>query len=208
MVTYSIPMAGFPVLSGHAGVDIFTEVRPGAEDIAPGDHMVLSFIPSGEGAPSCQTDLRNLCDLGASLLGGTPVSDGKFRIQSRGQNVYSMPLLGRFPPYMVVHRRMRSSPERYIFAIDPVEWKRDQNLKRDAPHVCLDINAALMGVGEGHLRADGQKVVISVDKLEGADIDSYLSLAAKGDACVLTAIGSLIDTQVNANLTMLTLSTE
>ena len=48
--------------------------------------------------------MRNLCDLGAGLLSGAAVSDGTFRIQARGQNVFPMTLLGTFSPYMVVHR--------------------------------------------------------------------------------------------------------
>ena len=46
LVTGGIPMAGFPVLGGHEGAGIVTEVGPGVEDLAPGDHVVLSFIPS------------------------------------------------------------------------------------------------------------------------------------------------------------------
>ena len=37
---------------------------------------------------------------------------------------------------------------RYIFAIDPVEWKRDQALKFGATHVYPDINAAMVGIAE------------------------------------------------------------
>ena len=65
LVTGGIPMAGFPVLGGHEGAGIVTEVGPGVEDLAPGDHVVLSFIPSCGTCPSCQAGLRNLCDLGA-----------------------------------------------------------------------------------------------------------------------------------------------
>lgn len=64
LVTGGIPMAGFPVLGGHEGAGIVTEVGPGVEDIAPGDHVVLSFIPSCGQCPTCQAGLRNLCDLG------------------------------------------------------------------------------------------------------------------------------------------------
>ena len=35
LVTGGIPMAGFPVLGGHEGAGIVTEVGPGVEDIAP-----------------------------------------------------------------------------------------------------------------------------------------------------------------------------
>ena len=104
LVTGGIPMAGFPVLGGHEGAGIVTEVGPGVEDIAPGDHVVLSFIPSCGACPSCQAGLRNLCDLGAGLLGGHAVSDGTHRIHAKGQPVFPMTLLGTFSPYMVVHK--------------------------------------------------------------------------------------------------------
>ena len=63
------------------GAGIVTEVGHGVEDIAVGDHVVLSFIPSCGKCPSCQAGLRNLCDLGAGLLAGTAVSDGTFRFR-------------------------------------------------------------------------------------------------------------------------------
>lgn len=44
LVTGDIPMAGFPVLGGHEGAGIVTEVGPGVDDFAPGDHVVLAFI--------------------------------------------------------------------------------------------------------------------------------------------------------------------
>lgn len=260
LVTGDIPMAGFPVLGGHEGAGIVTEVGPGVDDFAPGDHVVLAFIPSCGKCPSCQTGMRNLCDLGAGLLAGESVTDGSFRIQARGQNVYPMTLLGTFSPYMVVHRSSVvkidpsvpfevaclvgcgvttgygsavrtadvrpgddvaivglggvgmaalqgavSAGARYVFAVEPVEWKRDQALKFGATHVYPDINAALMGIAEVTYGLMAQKVIITVGKLDGADVDSYLTITAKGGTCVLTAIGSLVDTQVTLNLAMLTL---
>lgn len=260
LVTGDIPMAGFPVLGGHEGAGIVTEVGPGVDDFAPGDHVVLAFIPSCGKCPSCQAGMRNLCDLGAGLLAGESVTDGSFRIQARGQNVYPMTLLGTFSPYMVVHRSSVvkidpsvpfevaclvgcgvttgygsavrtadvrpgddvaivglggvgmaalqgavSAGARYVFAVEPVEWKRDQALKFGATHVYPDINAALMGIAEVTYGLMAQKVIITVGKLDGADVDSYLTITAKGGTCVLTAISSLVDTQVTLNLAMLTL---
>ncbi|CNY69179.1 NDMA-dependent alcohol dehydrogenase [Mycobacterium tuberculosis] len=260
LVTGDIPMAGFPVLGGHEGAGIVTEVGPGVDDFAPGDHVVLAFIPSCGKCPSCQAGMRNLCDLGAGLLAGESVTDGSFRIQARGQNVYPMTLLGTFSPYMVVHRSSVvkidpsvpfevaclvgcgvttgygsavrtadvrpgddvaivglggvgmaalqgavSAGARYVFAVEPVEWKRDQALKFGATHVYPDINAALMGIAEVTYGLMAQKVIITVGKLDGADVDSYLTITAKGGTCVLTAIGSLVGTQVTLNLAMLTL---
>ena len=204
--------------------------------------------------------MRNLCDLGAGLLNGAAVSDGTFRIQARGQNVFPMTLLGTFSPYMVVHKSsvVKIDPSipfevaclvgcgvttgygsatksadvrpgddvaivgiggvgmaalqgavnagaRRIFAIDPVEWKRDQALKFGATHVYPDINAALMGMAEATYGLMAQKVIVTVGELKGEDIDNYINITSKGGTCVLTAIGSLLDTNVTLNLAMLTL---
>jgi S-(hydroxymethyl)glutathione dehydrogenase / alcohol dehydrogenase len=104
LVTGSMQMAGFPVLGGHEGAGIITEVGPGVQDLKPGDHVVLSFIPSCGKCRSCQAGRRNLCDLGMYLPSGQSVSDGSFRIQARGRDVYPMSLLGTFSPYAVVHQ--------------------------------------------------------------------------------------------------------
>ena len=127
LVTGGIPMGGFPVLGGHEGAGIVTEVGPGVEDIAPGDHVVLSFIPSCGKCPSCQAGLRNLCDLGAGLLDGAAVSDGTFRIKARGQNVFPMTLLGTFSPYMVVHKSLGGEDR----PVDPVRGGLPGRLRRD-----------------------------------------------------------------------------
>ena len=260
LVTGGIPMGGFPVLGGHEGAGIVTEVGPGVEDLAPVDHVVLSFIPSCGHCPTCQSGLRNLCDLGAGLLGGAAVSDGTFRIQARGENVFPMTLLGTFSPYMVVHKSSvvkidESVPfevaalvgcgvttgygssvrtadvrpgedvaivgiggvgmaalqgavtagARNVFAIDPVEWKRDQALKFGATHVYPDVFAAMGGIMEVTHGLMAHKVVVTVGELLGADVENYMILTAKGGTCVLTAIGSLMDANVTLNLAMMTL---
>ena len=260
LVTGGIPMLGFPVLGGHEGAGIVTEVGAGVEGVAPGDHVVMSFIPSCGKCPSCQAGLRNLCDLGAGLLGGVAIADGTHRITAKGQPVFPMTLLGTFSPYMVVHESsvVKIDPSipfevaclvgcgvttgygsathtaqikpgedvaivgvggvgmsalqgavisgaRYVFVIEPVEWKRDAALKFGATHVYEDINAAMMGIAEVTQGFMAKKVIVTVGEVHGADVDNYLNITSKSGTCVMTAIGSMLDTNVTLNLAMLTL---
>jgi S-(hydroxymethyl)glutathione dehydrogenase/alcohol dehydrogenase len=50
-----------------------------------------------------------------------------------------------------------------------------------------------------------KKVIVTVGELDGKDVDSYVNLTSKGGTTVLTAIGSMMDTNVTLNLAMLTL---
>jgi S-(hydroxymethyl)glutathione dehydrogenase / alcohol dehydrogenase len=103
-MTGDFPIPSYPVLGGHEGAGIITEVGEGVENLAVGDHVVMSFIPSCGTCQPCQTGLRNLCDLGMGLLSGQSVSDGSFRVTAQGRNVIPMSLLGTFAPYVVVHQ--------------------------------------------------------------------------------------------------------
>ncbi|MGO9927432.1 MAG: NDMA-dependent alcohol dehydrogenase, partial [Mycobacterium sp.] len=103
LMTGDFPIPSHPVLGGHEGAGIVTEVGDGVENLAVGDHVVMSFIPSCGTCTPCQVGLRNLCDLGMGLLSGASVSDGSFRVTSGGHDVVPMSLLGTFAPYVVVH---------------------------------------------------------------------------------------------------------
>ena len=253
-------MADFPILGGHEGAGVIVELGPDTEGLSVGDHVVMSFIPSCGSCPACQTGLRNLCDLGMGLLAGASVSDGSFRVQTKGRNVIPMSLLGTFSPYVVVHRTsvvkidptipfevaclvgcgvttgygsaVRSANvrpgedvavigiggvgtaaiqgaaiagARRIFAVDPVEWKREQALKFGASEAYPDVATALAGVAETTGGRMCRKVIVTVGRAEGREVESWMQLTAKGGTCVLTAMGNVIDSDTTLNLAGLTL---
>ncbi|NKZ11333.1 NDMA-dependent alcohol dehydrogenase [Mycolicibacterium septicum DSM 44393] len=260
LMTGDIPMADFPILGGHEGAGVIVEVGPDTEGLEVGDHVVMSFIPSCGSCPACQTGLRNLCDLGMGLLAGASVSDGSFRVQTKGRNVIPMSLLGTFSPYVVVHRTsvVKIDPSipfevaclvgcgvttgygsavrsanvrpgddvavigiggvgtaaiqgaaiagaRRIFAVDPVEWKREQALKFGASEAYPDVATALAGVAETTGGRMCRKVIVTVGRADGREVESWMQLTAKGGTCVLTAMGNVIDSDTTLNLAGLTL---
>jgi S-(hydroxymethyl)glutathione dehydrogenase / alcohol dehydrogenase len=94
---------------------------------------------------------------------------------------------------------------RRIFAVDPVEWKRDQALKFGATHVYPDIDTALMAIAELTVGRMARKVIVTVGRSEGKDLEKYMSVTSKGGICVMTAMGSVIETDATLNLSLFTL---
>jgi len=91
-----------PLLGGHEGAGIVEEVGPGVTSLAPGDHVVATFIPSCGTCRWCSTGHQNLCDLGAVILDGLMV-DGTSRLHARGQDVRSQTMVGTFAGHNVVN---------------------------------------------------------------------------------------------------------
>jgi S-(hydroxymethyl)glutathione dehydrogenase/alcohol dehydrogenase len=92
-----------PVIGGHEGAGEVVEVGPNVTTLAPGDHVVLSFIPACGRCPSCAVGMQHLCDLGAFLLAGRQVTDFTARHHSSGnEDLGIMCCIGTFEPLTVV----------------------------------------------------------------------------------------------------------
>jgi NDMA-dependent alcohol dehydrogenase len=91
----------FPIVGGHEGAGEVVEVGPGVTTLAPGDHVVLGFIPSCGRCAYCARGKQNLCDLGAYLLAGRQVTDFTARHHARGQDLGLMCCIGTFGEYTV-----------------------------------------------------------------------------------------------------------
>ncbi|WP_431817891.1 NDMA-dependent alcohol dehydrogenase [Gordonia jacobaea] len=94
---------------------------------------------------------------------------------------------------------------RNIFAIDPVEWKREQALKFGATAAFASIDEAAGAIAETTHGAMCRKVIVTVGEVNGKDVDSWMGITAKAGTCVLTGMGNMLDTEVTLNLSMLTL---
>lgn len=96
MPTHRLPLCG-----GHEGAGVIEEVGPSVRDLAPGDHVVLSFVPSCGTCRYCATGRQNLCNRGARVMQGAHL-DGTFRFHKDGEDVAQFALLGTFAEHTVV----------------------------------------------------------------------------------------------------------
>ena len=93
----------YPIVGGHEGAGIVTEVGPGVESVAVGDHVAMSFIPSCGRCFWCSTGRQYLCDLGMTTLAGPMMSDGQWRHHLDGTPLNRMTQLGTFAEQMLVN---------------------------------------------------------------------------------------------------------
>ena len=93
----------FPIVGGHEGAGIVTEVGPNVTQVAEGDHVAMSFIPSCGICFWCASGRQNLCDLGLATLAGPMISDGTYRYRLDGAPLNRMAQLGTFAEEVVCH---------------------------------------------------------------------------------------------------------
>jgi S-(hydroxymethyl)glutathione dehydrogenase/alcohol dehydrogenase len=177
LVTGDTLPGSYPVLGGHEGAGIVTNIGPGVSGLQVGDHVVLSFTgPCGQ-CWMCTSGHPNLCDNNAELLSGKSISDGTARIQARGKDVVPMCLLGTFAPYVIAHQSQVVKIDESI----PLElaalvgcgvttgWGSAVNVaKVQAGETVVIVGVG--GVGINALQgavASGARRVIAIDPVEG-----------------------------------------
>ncbi len=92
-----------PVIGGHEGAGVVLEVGEGVSNVAPGDHVVFSFVPACGHCPSCASGHSNLCDNGAALLLGIQLDGTTRHHGADGEDIYTMVCLGTFAHHTVVN---------------------------------------------------------------------------------------------------------
>jgi len=94
--TGDMPLPHYPVICGHEGAGEVTQVGDGVTDVAPGDHVALSFVSSCGACPSCRAGRAYLCDQGMKLFDTGMISDGRIAHRIGDDPVARFAQLGAF----------------------------------------------------------------------------------------------------------------
>jgi S-(hydroxymethyl)glutathione dehydrogenase/alcohol dehydrogenase len=89
---------------------------------------------------------------------------------------------------------------RYVIALDPVEFKREQAQKFGATHTAASLEECQALVGELTWGRQADKVIVTVGEGKGADVGTYLSMVAKGGKLVFTSVTDMNANDVTLNL--------
>jgi NDMA-dependent alcohol dehydrogenase len=100
LVTGDMPAMKLPFAGGHEGAGIVEAVGSAVANVAPGDHVVLQFIPGCGRCRWCASGKQNLCDSGAMLLAGCQL-DGTYRMHKDGTDVGQMCMVSTFSQYSI-----------------------------------------------------------------------------------------------------------
>ena len=100
IVTGELP-GYLPMALGHEGAGVIEAVGPNVTICKPGDHVILSWIPSCGTCRYCISGHSNLCDKGAGTLAG-PQLDGTFRMHREGMDIGQFCLVSTFSERTIV----------------------------------------------------------------------------------------------------------
>ncbi|MDI4656962.1 zinc-dependent alcohol dehydrogenase family protein [Xanthobacter autotrophicus] len=102
-----------PMVLGHEASGVVVEPGPGVTDLAPGDHVVMSFVPTCGTCPSCLDGRAQMCGPGQAANGaGTLLGGGRRLTCDDGTDAYHLCGISGFGEYAVISRRS-------IIKIDP-----------------------------------------------------------------------------------------
>ncbi|MCU0270946.1 MAG: NDMA-dependent alcohol dehydrogenase [Acidimicrobiales bacterium] len=101
-VTGDLPVP-LPVIGGHEGAGVVEAVGPGVKNVAVGDHVAVSFVPSCGRCKYCSTGRQYICDDGAKLFDLGMMSDGRNAHHCHGTPVGRYAQVGTFSDTILVN---------------------------------------------------------------------------------------------------------
>lgn len=94
-----------PMVLGHEAAGIVRETGPGVDDLAPGDHVVVVFVPSCGSCVYCAEGRPALCERAAKANAEGTLLSGERRLHRDGRPINHMVGCSVFAEYAVVSRR-------------------------------------------------------------------------------------------------------
>jgi alcohol dehydrogenase len=91
-----------PMLLGHEAAGIVEAVGDGVTDAAPGDRVVMTFLPRCGRCDACRTDGRLPCTVGSSANGAGTLVGGGIRLHRDGEAVHHHLGVSGFATHAVV----------------------------------------------------------------------------------------------------------
>jgi S-(hydroxymethyl)glutathione dehydrogenase / alcohol dehydrogenase len=95
-------MAITPMVLGHEGAGVIEQVGEGVTTVAPGDHVVISWVAQCGDCYFCDRDQAQLCERANMAMASGGLLDGTTRFTSGGQPLYQMAAAGTFAEASVV----------------------------------------------------------------------------------------------------------
>ncbi|MDQ6616310.1 MAG: Zn-dependent alcohol dehydrogenase, partial [Actinomycetota bacterium] len=95
-------MTPTPIVLGHEGAGVIEAVGAGVTDLAPGDHVVISWVPQCGSCYYCQRGQPEICERTTMSVAMGYLLDGTTRFSSGGQALYQMAAVGTFAELSVI----------------------------------------------------------------------------------------------------------
>lgn len=153
-----------PMAIGHEAAGIVAECGDGVDDLKPGDHVVMVFMPSCGHCLPCAEGRPALCEPGAAANGAGTLLKGARRLHSDSENVHHHLGCSAFADHAVVSRHSLV--------------KIDRNLPFD--EAALFGCAVLTGVG----------AVVNTARVRAGESVAVVGLGGVGLAALLGAIAA------------------
>ena len=89
---------------------------------------------------------------------------------------------------------------RYVIAVDPVEFKREQSQIFGATHSAASVEEAAGLLGELTWGRNAEKVIVTTGEGKGEELGAIMGLVGKGGRCAYTSVANMNANDVQLNL--------